>query len=140
MMVWPETDSAVQTMPAMAMTKNMPVVPAMPKRSSTTDEMMIVSIVMPETGLRAVVAMALAATEVKKNEKSSVSADADQRRAPAWRRRLPKNTATASAPTTTPTRMVHEGHVAVGALAAGVSPRGTPARQWRRSRPRSAAT
>ena len=36
--------------------------------------MMMVSMVMPETGLRAVVAMALAATEVKKNEKSSVSA------------------------------------------------------------------
>ena len=35
--------------------------------------MMMVSIVMPETGLRAVVAIALAATEVKKNEKSSVS-------------------------------------------------------------------
>ena len=32
----------------------------------------MVSMVMPETGLRAVVAMALAATEVKKNEKSSV--------------------------------------------------------------------
>jgi len=35
--------------------------------------MMAVSMVMPDTGLRAVVAMALAATEVKKNEKSSVS-------------------------------------------------------------------
>jgi hypothetical protein len=34
--------------------------------------MMIVSIVMPETGLRAVVAIALAATEVKKKEKTSV--------------------------------------------------------------------
>ena len=34
---------------------------------------MMVSMVMPETGLRAVVAMALAATEVKKKEKSSVS-------------------------------------------------------------------
>ena len=34
---------------------------------------MMVSMVIPETGLRAVVAMALAATEVKKNEKSSVS-------------------------------------------------------------------
>ena len=39
---------------------------------------MMVSIVIPETGLRAVVAMALAATEVKKNEKSSVSSQADQ--------------------------------------------------------------
>ena len=73
MIVCPETDSAVHTMPAMAMTKNMPVVPGEPNCSSTTDEMMIVSIVMPETGLRAVVAMALAATEVKKNENTSVS-------------------------------------------------------------------
>ena len=51
----------------------MPVVPETPNRSSTIDEMMMVSIVMPETGLRAVVAIALAATEVKKNEKTSVS-------------------------------------------------------------------
>ena len=57
-------------MPAIAITKNIPVVPAMPNRSSTTDEMMIVSMVMPDTGLRAVVAMALAATDVKKNEKT----------------------------------------------------------------------
>ena len=35
--------------------------------------MMIVSIVMPETGLRAIVAIALAATDVKKNENTSVS-------------------------------------------------------------------
>ena len=71
---WPEIESAVQTTPAIAITKNMPVVPETPKRSSTTEETMIVSIVMPEIGLRAVVAIALAATEVKKKEKSSVSA------------------------------------------------------------------
>ena len=52
--------------------------PLTPNRSSTTDEMMIVSIVMPETGLRAVVAIALAATDVKKNEKSSVSTQASR--------------------------------------------------------------
>ena len=73
-MVWPETDRAVQTIPAMAITKNMPVVPETPKRSKTADEMMMVSMVMPETGLRAVVATALAATEVKKNEKTSTNA------------------------------------------------------------------
>jgi hypothetical protein len=66
-------ESAVHTMPAMAMTKNMPVVPERPKRNSTTEEMMMVSMVMPETGLLAVVAMALAATEAKKKAKSSVS-------------------------------------------------------------------
>ena len=75
MMVWPETESAVHTIPASAITKNMPVVPETPKRSSTTEEMMMVSMVMPDTGLRAVVAIALAATEVKKNEKTSASAD-----------------------------------------------------------------
>ena len=58
----------------MAMMKNMPVVPERPKRSSTTEEMMTVSMVMPEAGLLAVVAMALAATEAKKKAKSSVSA------------------------------------------------------------------
>ena len=62
----------MQTTPASAITKNMPVVPETPKRSSTTEETMIVSIVMPEIGLRAVVAMALAATEVKKKEKRRV--------------------------------------------------------------------
>jgi hypothetical protein len=38
------------------------------------EEMMMVSMVIHDTGLRAVVAMALAATEVKKNENSSASA------------------------------------------------------------------
>ena len=70
---WPEIESAVQTTPATAITKNIPVVPETPKRSSTTEETMMVSIVMPEIGLRAVVAIAFAATEVKKNEKSRVS-------------------------------------------------------------------
>ena len=73
MIAWPDTESAVHTIPAIAITKNIPVVPDRPNRSSTTDEMMIVSIVMPDTGLRAVVAIAFAATDVKKNENSSVS-------------------------------------------------------------------
>ena len=62
----------MQTMPAIAMTKNIPVGPERPNFRSTTDEIMIVSIVMPETGLRAVVAIALAATDVKKNENTSI--------------------------------------------------------------------
>src|SRR5665811_1539397 len=68
----PETESAVHTIPAIAMTKNMPVVPDNPNCSNTTDEMMTVSMVMPDTGLRAVVAIAFAATDVKKNENTSV--------------------------------------------------------------------
>ena len=65
-MVCPDTDRAVHTMPAIAMTKNIPVGPDRPNCNSTTEEMMMVSMVMPETGLRAMVAMAFAATEVKK--------------------------------------------------------------------------
>ena len=57
-----------------AITKNMPVVPESPNFSNTTAEIMTVNIVMPQAGLFAVVAMALAATVVKKNAKSSVSA------------------------------------------------------------------
>ena len=76
MIIWPEIESAVQTMPASAITKNIPVVPETPNRRRMTDEMMIVSIVIPETGLRAIVAIAFAATEAKKNEKTSVRTSA----------------------------------------------------------------
>src|ERR1039457_7571167 len=95
-MACPEVESAVHTMPAMVITKNMPVVPESPNRNSTTDEMMMVSMVMPETGLRAVVAMALAATEGKKNEKSSVSA-MPTRIAAGGAARLPRKKAAATA-------------------------------------------
>ena len=93
----------------------------MPKRSSTTDEMMIVSMVMPETGLRAVVAMALAATDVKKNEKTQrqQQAKSDVRRRSASS--VPKKTATASAPIDHADELCHDRDVAVGALAAGVA-------------------
>ena len=70
----PETHSATHTMPASAITKNMPVVPERPNFSSTTAETITVSSVMPDAGLFAVAAMALAATVVKKKQKSSVSA------------------------------------------------------------------
>ena len=50
-MAWPETHSAVHTMPAIAMAKNIPVAPDRPKLSSTSDETMMVSIVMPEAGI-----------------------------------------------------------------------------------------
>ena len=93
MIVCPDTESAVHTMPAIAITKNIPDCPLMPKRSSTTDEMMTVSMVMPETGLRAVVAMAVAATDVKKNEKTSVSSEREgdvRRRSGAACRRRPR--------------------------------------------------
>ena len=114
---WPETESAVQTMPAIAMTKNMPVGPETPKRSSTTEETMMVSMVMPETGLRAVVAIALAATEVKKKENSSVSARPTRTTTTPWPS-VEKKTPAASVETTTPTSMRHDADVAVGALLA----------------------
>ena len=53
---------------------------------------MMVSMVMPETGFRAVVAMALAATEVKKNEKNRVSASPARitaSEAESWPRKTP---------------------------------------------------
>ena len=71
--------------------------------------MMIVSIVIPDTGLRAVVAMALAATEVKKNENTSVSATPTasvETEIPGSRE---KNAAIATVATTTPSRMVTTG-------------------------------
>ena len=67
--------------------------------------MMIVSIVMPETGLRAVVAMALAATDVKKNEKTSVRPRPDQRRRRTSRRGCRGRSRRRRAETTTPIRI-----------------------------------
>ena len=105
MITWPETESAVQTMPAIAITKNIPVVPERPKRSITSDEMMIVSIVIPDTGLRAVVAMALAATEAKKKEKIRVSSR-PTRAAISVPSRVLKKTPAPTAVRMTPIRMV----------------------------------
>lgn len=104
-MVWPDTDRAVHTMPAMAITKNMPDSPDTPNRSSTTDDTMIVSIVMPDTGLRATVAIALAATDAKKNENTSVRPRPTTTTV-TEETRLPKKTAAVSEATTTPMRMV----------------------------------
>ncbi len=70
--------------------------------------MMTVSMVMPEAGLLAVVAMALAATEVKKNAKMSVRIRPRIRTVQETCRR-PKKMATQSAPATTPRRMERMG-------------------------------
>src|SRR5580698_4528748 len=96
----PETQSATQTMPARAITKNMPVVPDKPNFSSTTAETITVSRVIPEAGLFAVAAIALAATVVKKNEKSRVSASPTASTLQLTCN-CPKKTATAIALTTT---------------------------------------
>src|ERR1035441_1390781 len=50
-MNWPDTHRAVHTMPAMAITKNIPVSPDRPKLNNTTAEMMMVSMVMPDAAI-----------------------------------------------------------------------------------------
>ena len=96
--------------------------------------MMTVSIVMPETGLRAIVAMALAATEVKKNENTSVSIRASAIATATLGSSVPKKTAT---PTDgdRPRRcqLRHDRDVAIGALAAASRRGGTRARRSRTS-------
>ena len=87
------------------MTKNMPVVPETPNRSSTTEETMMVSIVMPEIGLRAVVAIAFAATDVKKNANSRVSPRPTRTATSDWPR-VEKKAPAARVESTTPTRIV----------------------------------
>ena len=64
----------------------------------------MVSIVIPETGLRAVVAMAFAATEVKKNEKMSVRARPMATTLQEGAR-CPRSMATPMAPSTIPRKM-----------------------------------
>ena len=49
MITWPETDNAVHTMPAMAITKNMPEVPETPNFSSTIDDTMMVNMVIAKS-------------------------------------------------------------------------------------------
>ena len=63
----------MHTMPAIAITKNIPVVPESPNFKSTTEEIITVSMVMPDAGLFAVVAMAFAATDAKKKANTNVS-------------------------------------------------------------------
>ncbi len=104
MIICPETDSAVHTIPASAMTKNIPVVPETPNLRRMTDETMIVSIVIPDTGLRAVVAIAFAATDAKKNEKASARASAMSVAASVLLS-VPKKTPVTSAARTVPTRI-----------------------------------
>ena len=70
-------------MPARAITKNMPVVPDRPNFSSTTAETITVSRVIPEAGLFAVAAMALAATVVKKNAEEQRQRQAHRQHGPA---------------------------------------------------------
>ena len=94
----------------------------------------MVSMVMPDTGLRAVVAMALAATEVKKNEKSSarptpVSTMAGEPF------RLPRKMPMASALTMTPSRML-----TIGRSRSVRSPDAAPPRKALSATPKEAAT
>ncbi len=86
----------------------------------------MVSMVIPETGLRAVVAMALAATEVKKNEKAMVRrspTSTTRREAP----RLAKKTPAPSVDTRTPPR------IQVTGMSRSVRS-APPASPWRKAR------
>jgi len=102
-MVCPETERAVHTMPASAITKNMPVVPESPNRSRTTEEIMMVSMVIPDTGFRAVVAMALAATMRKEREHQRQREACEDHRGRT--ERFARKAATAMALAITPIRM-----------------------------------
>ena len=100
----------------------------------------MVSIVMPETGLRAVVAMALAATEVKKKEKTSVSTGRvrPRSRIPG---RVPKKHRHADRANHDSEKNGHHRDVAIGALRrSGFASAGKRAARCRRNRPRSATT
>ena len=63
----PAIDNAVHTTPPMMSAATMPLVPLSPTADSTTDARMSVISVMPETGLEPTMAIALAATVVKRN-------------------------------------------------------------------------
>ena len=95
---------------------------------------------MPETGLRAVVAMALAATEVKKNENSSVSSERERPRRHGRRQSVPKKTATASGGDDHADELRQHRDVAVGALAGALAVAERARRDRRTSRRRRAAT
>ena len=62
----PELASAVQTTPPMISAATMPPVPFRPTATMMTDERIRVMSVMPDTGLLPTMAMALAATVVKR--------------------------------------------------------------------------
>ena len=64
----PPTESAVQTTPPMSIAATIPALPLRPTATRTSEVMMRVMMVMPLTGLEPTIAMALAATVVKRNE------------------------------------------------------------------------
>ena len=122
------------TTPASAITKNIPLGPETPKRSRTTEDTITVSIVIPEIGFRAVIAIALAATEVKKKENRSVSARPTSTTSSDWPS-VEKKTPAASVESDDPHEHRHDAEVAVGPLLArapalrgrcGRRPRRTP--------------
>ena len=61
-------ESAVQTTPPMSIAATIPALPLRPTATRTSEVMMRVMMVMPLTGLEPTIAMALAATVVKRND------------------------------------------------------------------------
>ena len=64
----PAIDSAVQTTPPITIAPTMPLVPFMPTATKTTLATISVMSVIPDTGFEPTIAMALAATVVKRKE------------------------------------------------------------------------
>ena len=69
----PAMDSAVQTTPPITSAATIPPGPFRPTATITTDARISVISVMPDTGLVPTMAMALAATVVKRNEMPATS-------------------------------------------------------------------
>ena len=69
----PAIDNAVHTTPPMIRAATIPPVPFKPTATSTTEARISVISVMPDTGLEPTIAMALAATVVKRNAMTATS-------------------------------------------------------------------
>ena len=105
----PAMESAVHTTPPIIMAAVMPLVPLNPALTSTSEVRMSVISVMPDTGLDPTMAMALAATVVKRNEmiktsSSEMTVKSQLCNTPNWKK---KSTATSTAISTD--RMVFMG-------------------------------
>ena len=111
----------------------------MPNFKRTTDEMMIVSIVIPGDGIPRVVAIALAETDVKKNEKTSVRPVA-RRMCTAWAPACRRTSPRASTDDQDADELLHRKGVEVGTLAAALAAMERARGNAQRIRSRSAAT
>ena len=80
----PAIESAVQTTPPITIEATMPLVPLSPMATKMAEAMMSVISVMPDTGLLPTMAMALAATVVKRNAMSVTTSHATRACQKVW--------------------------------------------------------